>query len=233
MRLSSSLIAVAAAVLPAGASLQAAPVLLELYTSQGCSSCPPADALMTKLAGLDGVIALALHVDYWDYLGWKDEFARPQHTARQRAYAKAARSRTIFTPEIVVQGEERMKGHDAPRIIDEIERQLALPAQAEISLARDGDDLAVHLEPTVSAEPGPSEVYLVRFIPSEGVQIAGGENAGQEVTYTNIVTDWKTIGHWDGTAPLDLRADAPGDGPLAVIVQRSHMGPVLTAAELR
>ena len=208
-------------------------MVLELYTSQGCSSCPPADALLTQLAGLDGVIALALHVDYWDYLGWKDAFGKPQHTARQRAYAKAARSRTIFTPEMVVQGEERLKGHDAPRILDEIERQRALPAQAEISLERDGDALEVHLEPTAATEPGASDVYLVRFIPSQPVQIDAGENAGKAVTYTNIVTDWQTIGQWDGAGPADFRHELGDDEPLAVIVQRSHMGPVLTAAELR
>jgi hypothetical protein len=233
MRLATSLIAAVAAVAPAGPGVQAAPVVLELYTSQGCSSCPPADALLAQLANLDGVIALALHVDYWDYLGWKDAFGKPQHTARQRAYAKAARSRTIFTPEMVVQGEERLKGHDAPRIMDEIARQRALPAEAEITLKREGDMLEVHLEPAGSAEPGPSVVYLVRFIPSEGVDIDAGENAGRSVTYTNIVTDWQTIGEWDGTGPLDLRHEAPGNAPLAVIVQRAHMGPVLTAAELR
>jgi hypothetical protein len=232
MRLASSLIAAAAAVVPAATGLQAAPVVLELYTSQGCSSCPPADALLAQLAGLDGVIALALHVDYWDYLGWKDAFAKPQHTDRQRAYAKAARSRTIFTPEMVVQGEDRLKGHDATSIVEEIKRQLARPAQAEITLKRDGDMLDIHVEPAAAAAPGPSEVYLVRFIPSEGVQIDGGENAGREVTYTNIVTDWRTIGEWDGTGPLDLRQEAE-EGPLAVIVQREHMGAVLTAAELR
>jgi hypothetical protein len=233
MRLATSLIAVVAAVAPAGAGLRAAPVVLELYTSQGCSSCPPADALLAQLAEVDGVIALALHVDYWDYLGWKDAFGKPQHTARQRAYAKAARSRTIFTPEMVVQGEERLKGHDAERIMKEIARQRALPAEAEITLKRDGDDLEVHIEPTGSAEPGASVVYLVRFIPSEGVDIEGGENAGRSVTYTNIVTDWQTIGEWDGASPLDLRHEATGGAPLAVIVQRAHMGPVVTAAEMR
>ena len=233
MRLASSLIAAVAAVVPAGQSLQAAPVVLELYTSQGCSSCPPADALLTQLAGIDGVIALALHVDYWDYLGWKDVFGKSQHTARQRAYAKAGRSRSIFTPEMVVQGEERLKGHDEPRIMDEIDRQRALPDQADITLKRDGDDLEVHLEPVAETKPGMSDVYLVRFLPSEGVDIQAGENAGKKVTYTNIVTDWQTIGQWDGTGPIDLRHEAPGDGPLAVIVQRSHMGPVVTAAEMR
>ena len=107
---------VAASLAPAAVAQQAGPVVLELYTSQGCSSCPPADALFAHLAQRDDVIALALHVDYWDYLGWKDAFARPRHTARQKAYAKAARSRTIFTPEMIVQGEDRVKGHDAAAI---------------------------------------------------------------------------------------------------------------------
>jgi hypothetical protein len=233
MRLATSLIAAVAAIAPAGAGLRAAPVVLELYTSQGCSSCPPADALLAQLAGMDGVIALALHVDYWDYLGWKDAFGKPQHTARQRAYAKAARSRTIFTPEMVVQGDERLKGHDKERIVDEIARQRALPAEAEIALKREGDALEVHIEPAGAADPGPSVVYLVRFIPSEDVDIDAGENAGRSVVYTNIVTDWETIGEWNGDGPLDLRHEAPGDGPLAVIVQRAHMGAVVTAAEMR
>ena len=104
MRLLPKLFAAAALLLPVGAAGQeappATPVLVELFTSQGCSSCPPADALLTELAARDDVIALALHVDYWDYLGWKDEFGRPGNSKRQRAYAKAARSKTIFTPEM-------------------------------------------------------------------------------------------------------------------------------------
>ncbi|MFO1141120.1 MAG: DUF1223 domain-containing protein [Amaricoccus sp.] len=234
MRLAGSLIAAATAIAPVGGAALAAPVVLELYTSQGCSSCPPADALLTELAGLDGVIALALHVDYWDYLGWKDQFARPQHTARQRAYAKAARSRSIFTPEMVVQGQDRLKGHDAPRVMDEIARLRAIPAVADVDLKRDGEALQVHVKPAGDAPvEGPADVFLVRFIPSEGVSIEGGENAGKEMTYTNIVTDWQKIGQWDGAGAMDLRYDDAGAGPLAVIVQRSHMGPVLTAAELQ
>lgn len=232
MRLAGSLIA-GLLLLPAAVAAQGAtPVVLELYTSQGCSSCPPADALLTELAAEPGVIALALHVDYWDYLGWKDGFARPAHSDRQRAYARAARTRTIFTPEMIVQGEERLRGHDAERIQKEIARQQQRPAAATIGLERDGDDLSVHLAPT-GAPVGPAEVYLVRFLPSEEVAIGAGENAGHNVTYTNVVTDWQTIGHWDGETPLDLRAEAVGDQPAAVIVQRSRMGPVLTAAELR
>ncbi len=176
-------------------------MLVELFTSQGCSSCPPADRVLTELAGQPGVIALALHVDYWDYLGWKDDFASPEFTARQRAYAKAARSRTIFTPEMIVQGDDRLKGHDAEHIHKDIARQQQRPAQATLSLERKGDGLEIHLAPTGDAAVGPAEVYLVRFLPSADVSIGGGENAGRDLTYTNIVTDWDTIAHWDGAGP--------------------------------
>ena len=232
MRLLPSVFAAALVLVPLGARAQTTPVVLELYTSQGCSSCPPADALLTELAGLDGVIALALHVDYWDYLGWKDAFGRPGNTARQRAYAKAARSRTIFTPEMVVQGEERLKGHDAKSILKGIARHQKQPAAVALSVTRDGEVLEVHLAPEGEANAGPSDVHLVRYTPQESVAIEGGENAGLDLTYTNIVTEWETVARWDGLAPLDLRLEGEKAGPVAVIVQKAHMGPVLTAAKL-
>ena len=229
MRLVLILSALAALFMPQVGRAQPAPVVVELFTSQGCSSCPPADALLAELAGADGVIALALHVDYWDYLGWTDSFAKPRYTERQRAYAKAAKSRTIFTPQMVVQGAERLKGHDAERIRDRIEAHRMRDAPVGLTLEPDGEALAVRIEPRREGLE-PADVHLVRFIPEEVVAIGGGENAGQTVAYSNIVTDWETIGHWDGTAPMDLRVEEAGDGPLAVIVQRAKMGPVLTAA---
>jgi hypothetical protein len=229
MRLLRPLIVAAALLTPLGAAAQGAPVVVELFTSQGCSSCPPADALLTELAGREGVIALALHVDYWDYLGWKDAFALPGNTARQRAYAKAAKSRSIFTPEMVVQGAERVKGHDAERVLAEIARYEARPPGAELGLERDGDTLRIHLAPAGDGG-GPADIHLVRFRPSAEVAIEAGENAGREVTYTNIVTGWETIARWDGASAVDMRYEGLEDGPVAVIVQGKHMGPVLTAA---
>jgi hypothetical protein len=208
------------------------PVVVELFTSQGCSSCPPADALLARLAEREGVIALALHVDYWDYLGWADSWGKPKHTARQRGYAKAAGHRSIFTPEMVVQGEKHLKGHDAGRIIEKIEGCQDEPRRAEVRLERDGDALDIRVAP-LAANLGMAEVHLVRFKPEEQVSIEAGENAGRDLLYTNIVTAWDTIARWDGTAPLDIRHEATGDGPLAVIVQSSHFGPILAAAELR
>ena len=204
-------------------------------TSQGCSSCPPADALLTELAGRDGVIALALHVDYWDYLGWKDEFARPQHTARQRAYAKAARSRSIFTPEMVVQGEERLKGHDAAA--DHRARSRG-SRRAGAGRAEPASATATRCRSTSSRRRA-RRARAGRGLPGALHPVRGRRRSraartpASEITYTNIVTDWETIGHWDGAGPVDLRYEAVGDEPLAVIVQGSHMGPVLTAAELQ
>lgn len=228
MRLSLILPAVAALLVPQVGQAQPAPVVVELFTSQGCSSCPPADALLTELAGTDGVIALALHVDYWDYLGWSDSFAAPRYTERQRAYAKAAKSRTIFTPQMVVQGLDRLKGHDVARIRDRIAAYRMRDAPVGLSLAADGNGLTVRIESRGEAV-GPADVHLVRFLPEQQVAIEAGENAGQTLTYSNIVTDWQTIGHWDGATPTELRVEEAGDGPLAVIVQEGRMGPVLTA----
>jgi hypothetical protein len=221
-----------AVLMPQHGRAQPAPVVLELFTSQGCSSCPPADALLAELADAEGVIALALHVDYWDYLGWTDSFAKPRYTERQRAYAKAAKSRTIFTPQMVVQGSERLKGHDAERIREEIAAHRMREAPVGLTLEPDGDGLAVRIEPREGGSKdglGPADVHLVRFIPEEVVAIEGGENEGQTVTYSNIVTEWETIGHWDGLAPVELKVEEAADGPLAVIVQQAKMGPVLTA----
>lgn len=223
------LTALAAVSLPQQGGAQPAPVVLELYTSQGCASCPPADALLGELARIDGVIALALHVDYWDYLGWADSFGQAAYADRQRAYAKAAKSRTVYTPEMVVQGTDRLKGHDAERIRERIAAHQASSPSVALTLTPQGEDLAIRIEP-MRADVGPADVHVAHFIPEEEVAIGGGENAGRTVTYSNIVTDWQTIGGWDGAAPVELRYEDAGEGPLAVIVQRAKMGPVLGAA---
>ena len=188
------LLSALAVLMPQVGRAQPAPVVVELFTSQGCSSCPPADALLAELAGTEGVIALALHVDYWDYLGWTDSFAAPRYTERQRAYAKAAKSRTIFTPEMVVQGSERLKGHDGERIRERMAAHRMRDAPVGLTIEPDGDALAIRIEPRED-DVGPADVHVVRFIEEEVVAIEAGENAEQTVTYSNIVTDWQTVGH--------------------------------------
>ena len=207
------------------------PVVVELYTSQGCIACPPADALLSELASMEGVVALSLHVDYWDYMGWRDDFGRPEHTARQKAYARAEGSRTLYTPQMVVQGEDRLKGHDADAIRADIARRQAEAAPATVTAERAGETLTLRLAP-VSAPVGPADVALVSYLPSRTVDIERGDNAGRRIDYTNIVTDWRTVGRWDGSGPYEMTlADAP-QGPLAVIVQQAHLGPIVGAALL-
>jgi hypothetical protein len=233
MRLFWLVVAMLVVLLPGAGRAQPAPVVVELFTSQGCSSCPPADALLAELAGQPGVIALALHVDYWDYLGWKDSFADPAFSARQKAYAKAHGSRSIFTPQMVVQGGDSLVGHDAPRILSRIAAHQAAPSPVNLALRRDGDALLINLAPR-DAPVGPADVHVVRLIPSREVSIEGGENAGQRILYSNIVASWDTVASWDGTAAVELRYEGlPSDAPpVVVIVQRGRLGPILTAASL-
>ncbi len=208
------------------------PVLVELYTSQGCSSCPPADALFERLAARGDVLALALHVDYWDYIGWKDTFASPAYTARQKDYARVVESRTIYTPQMVIGGQDHLVGTREMELAELIERHKDLPERVRLTVIRTGDTLAVTAEPA-GALPAEMVVQLVRFMPEATVSIERGENAGETITYINIVTDWREIGRWDGAATLSLSADAAGDDRAAVIVQEPGPGAVVAAALAR
>ncbi|WP_241524105.1 DUF1223 domain-containing protein [Oceaniglobus indicus] len=207
------------------------PVLVELYTSQGCSSCPPADELLTRLAGRDDVIALALHVDYWDYIGWKDIFGQKAHTARQKGYVRAAQGRTIYTPQLIVGGQDHVVGYRPMEVADLLMAHKARPDAVHLALHRENGKVVITAE-MASAEPGEMWVQVAVFIPRETVHIERGENAGKTVVYSNIVRSLDKVGDWDGTAPLSIAVDAPADAPLAVIIQRADYGPVLAAARL-
>jgi hypothetical protein len=207
-------------------------VVVELYTSQGCSSCPPADALFEELAARPGILALALHVDYWDYIGWADTFAQPGFTERQKAYARAAGSRTLYTPQMVVGGRDHLVGSESMELGQLIELHRAAAPAARVGLRRIG----AALEVTAEAPEGldrPVTVQLVRYKPRETVAIERGENAGRTLTYVNIVTEWRPVGRWTGEAPLSLVVEAPGDLPAAVILQEDGQGPIIAAAALR
>ncbi|MEZ5779900.1 MAG: DUF1223 domain-containing protein [Paracoccaceae bacterium] len=208
------------------------PVVLELYTSQGCSSCPPADKILAGMAGRDDVIALALHVDYWDYLGWKDAFGDPKFSKRQRAYARFAGARTVYTPQMIVGGMDHLVGV-RPAELDALIRSHANKAEkVDLRLGRQGG--AVQLSATAAAAlPRGSVVQLVRYKPVERVEIRRGENAGRVFDYANIVTEWSQIAEWDGASPLDLRIKAGGSDPVVVIIQEPGPGPILAAARLR
>lgn len=214
------------------AQAQNSPVVVELYTSQGCSSCPPADAFLTELSTRKDVIALALHVDYWDYLGWPDQFASAVFTNRQRAYAMAASKKTVYTPQIVVQGVAHAVGNrinDVNRLIAQFEGQTAPVA---ITLSRSGGALTISVRALLE-DVGPSFVQIVRYHPRAEVKILAGENAGREIVYSNIVTYWKPIARWNGTGELNVRANIQGGDPVVVLVQREGPGAILAAEVLR
>lgn len=221
-----------ASLAPAAPAMAEGPVVVELFTSQGCSSCPPADALLGELVDRDDVIALSLHVDYWDYLGWVDEFADPAHTARQRGYAKAAGSTMIYTPQMVIGGKNHIVGTRAMELAEQIEAHKDAPDPVEMSLTRVGaGELRIKAQ-RVSAVPPVMVVQLVRYTPAQQVDIRSGENAGKSIAYHNVVSSLVAIGKWDGNADLSMVAEAPGDAPAVVLIQDGSFGPILAAARI-
>lgn len=206
--------------------------VVELYTSQGCSSCPPADAYLAKLAREPGVIALALHVDYWDYIGWADTFGNPRFSDRQRDYARAAGGTTIYTPQMVVQGVDHAVGSDPDDVAGMIRRHQSGAAMVVLQLTRQGKEVRVHAKARVALE-GPLVVQLVRYRPLAKVVIERGENAGRTINYVNIVTSWTKVGEWRGGGDLDMVVPAPGAEAVVVILQEPGPGMIFAASALR
>lgn len=218
--------------LAAAAQVQAEPVVVvELFTSQGCSSCPPADEFLSMLASDPRILPLALHVDYWDYIGWEDHFAQPKFSERQRDYARAVGSRTIYTPQLIIGGADRIEGFAPEETAERLRAHLGAATPVRLTVTREGDKLVIRAE----ADPPltePVRVQLVRFKPEETVTIERGENAGKTITYRNIVTSWDRLDDWAGQAPLEVTAPYDGDEPGAVIVQTDGPATILAAARV-
>jgi hypothetical protein len=214
-----------------GVFAQQAPVVVELFTSQGCSSCPPADQLLAELGTRDDVIPLALHVDYWDYIGWKDAFASPDNTRRQKGYAHAGGWRTIYTPQMVVNGAEDVVGSRPMKVADLIMKHAMAPQPVKLDIARQGNQLSISA--TADGNVGPLEVHVVRYAAQEQVDIRRGENAGRKITYTHVVQDWDTKGQWNGRGRYDTKLRVKGEAPVVVLLQKPNHGAILAAARLR
>ena len=205
-----------------------ADVLVELFTSQGCSSCPPADALLGRIAERDGVIALAFHVDYWDYLGWRDTFAEPEHTARQVSYREAWDAAVIYTPQIVVDGRRSVPATDRDGILRAIGAAASDDDEQPIRIESDDGMLKARLDAADLARP--CTVWVAKYDRSETVAVERGENAGRTLTYNNVVTSLDRIGDWDGQGEtVMLPQPGPGEG-VAIWLQEGPGGPVLAAA---
>ncbi|MBF9059141.1 DUF1223 domain-containing protein [Rhodobacterales bacterium HKCCSP123] len=208
------------------------PVVVELFTSQGCAACPPADALLGELSMRDDVIALALHVDYWDYIGWEDVFARPEFTRRQQAYGHAAGSTVVYTPQMIVGGQERVVGVRPMAVAELIQAHRAQADPVTLSVEPRGGEYRVeavaHMPP-----PRPTMVVqLVSFMPHAEVEIERGERAGTVGSHYNVVTSWQVVGEWDGTSPFTFALVPSSDRPHVVIVQEAGPGAILGAARI-
>jgi hypothetical protein len=218
------------------------PVVVELFTSQGCSSCPPADEYLGELMQRGNIIPLAFHVDYWNYIGWTDPFASKQMTHRQKAYSRALGQRYIYTPEMVVNGTTQEVGSNRGGVeaLIEAARKEAQTGPA-ISLTRE-DDGKIRLRigaaaPRAAAAKEIATVWLVKFDREHRTTVAVGENEGRTLTDYNAVRTLHQLGSWTGEA-LDIVYDAndpdePGNGGCAVLVQRDGAGPIIAAAMLK
>jgi hypothetical protein len=211
------------------ASASAQPVVVELFTSQGCSSCPPADEYLGDLARRPNIIALAYHVDYWDELGWKDRFSIPAAAQRQRGYVKRLSRAGAFTPQIVVSGDTSLVGSN--RV--EVERAIKGDRDAlAMTLSKSGGNVQVQF---TEAWREPMDVYLVSYLARATDKIERGENARRTLKHFNVVRSFKRLGTWNGkpqrmTAPL---AELPPDATsVAVILQRKNQGAIAGAAML-
>ena len=177
--------------------------VLELFTSQGCSSCPPADRLLGELQQDPSLITMSLAVDYWDYLGWKDTLALHGHSDRQRAYAHARSDREVYTPQVVVNGVMHVLGSDRAAIERAITqtRRTAAPLSLPLKLAIVGDTLTVNVS-AANDNRGSGEVWLCPIIKEVPVAIGRGENNGRKITYHNVVRRWVKLGDWMGKAEI-------------------------------
>jgi hypothetical protein len=214
---------------PAAAAADS-PVVVELFTSQGCSSCPAADALLAEMEGREDIIPLALHVDYWDYIGWADGFARPEFTRRQKGYAASAGERRIYTPQIIVNGREDVVGSHPMKVAALIEKHAAAEPRVALQVRREGGRLHIHARALEAMRP--CAVYVVQYEPAREVMIERGENAGRSIRYTHIVRDWQLLRDWDDGAPFEAVAEVDETLPVVVLVQEDRYGPILAAARL-
>ncbi|MDB5548078.1 MAG: hypothetical protein JWR73_2528 [Tardiphaga sp.] len=242
-----ALVACAASALPGlmliGSAQATEPrAVIELFTSQGCSSCPPADKILGDLAADPSIIALTMPIDYWDYLGWKDTLADARFSARQKAYSHMRGDRDVYTPQVIVNGTVHMIGSDRGHIENAVittkqavDKTMSVP----VSLTQSGKQINVSVaaSKTPATASSRGEVWICSVSKSVPIAIGRGENRGREVTYYNVVRNWLKVGDWTGTAnswtvPLE---NVARDGVDAAVVyvqdgSRDRPGPMLGAA---
>jgi hypothetical protein len=212
------------------------PIMVELFTSQGCSSCPAADVFLGELQSRQDVVAISFNIDYWDYIGWRDTLASHENTLRQQAYARVLSSHQVYTPEMVIDGADNVPGNQRDKALKIIERRKSADVDQRIpvTLRLAGDEV------DVSIGPGPKRdatVWMAHTASARTVNIGRGENRGRIVTYHNVVRSFAAVGKFSGD-PLSLRLPTKGqpgestDG-IVVWVQTGEMGKIYGVAQIK
>jgi len=239
MKLLFSLVAAVGLMAPALAAQS--PVVVELFTSEGCSSCPPADALLVKLSQMDGpglpqVIVLGEHVDYWNHIGWTDRFSSPQFSQRQDGYARHFGLASAYTPQMVIDGQRQLVGNDASGVGHQIDAAAKTEKPAKISVTQLTNG---HYTVSVQAPNEKGKVLLAITEDSLSSEVKAGENSGRTLRHAGVVRELRTIGSlkngsFDGTVDVPLKRDwNPANVKAVVFVQQGDFGPILGAAYLR
>ena len=210
------------------------PILVELFTSQGCSDCPPADHLLRELAARKDVVALTLPITYWDMLGWKDTLATDANTQRQKAYAKAMSRSGVYTPQIVVGGAEHVIGGHRDKVLTAIAHAQAQREFVPIAIAQGSGRVTVTIAARAEGQRSTAAtIWLMHTLSHAKVAIGGGENNTRELVYANVVREMQRFGDWDGgekNFTIPMRAEPGKQDGIAIVLQRADYGPVIGAA---
>lgn len=211
---------------------KAQPVLIELFTSQGCSSCPPADELAADLARDPNNIILSFNVDYWDYLGWRDTLAKPEYTQRQYDYAKSRGDGSVYTPQMVVNGGAHAVGSRRSDVQHEIDNSREQPPPMVIKLAVDKKSISVEID--AGPIEGEATLWLMAVEPRVKQKIERGENTGRDITYINVVRNLVPAAMWSGQAYMESwMRDAvmtKGTSEVVAVLQHNKVGKVIGLA---
>ncbi len=214
-----------------------APTIVELYTSQGCSSCPPADLLLGELSQNPDIITLSLNVDYWDYLGWRDTLGSPRHTKRQQAYAANLGKRQVYTPQMMINGHLDVVGSRRKEVFKTLKQASSPGPRVPMNIIENKQDIVID----VSESPSPAlarkaTVWVLITSPKVLVPVERGENRGKNITYHNVVRQIVPAGMWEGKS---LRITLPKDGlglqgkrDCVALLQQGTVGKVIGAARM-
>ncbi|MBL8836735.1 MAG: DUF1223 domain-containing protein [Alphaproteobacteria bacterium] len=203
------------------------PIVVELFTSQGCNSCPPADEFLRELSTQPDVLAIEFHVDYWDYIGWRDPFAQRYFTERQRAYSRALEQRYVFTPQMVIDGRFQEVGSDRAAVLRLIERARTMRTDAPTIEAVPGERATVRVSGPVH---GPAVVWAAALDPAHETDVLRGENGGRRLVNTNTVRRMQRLGVYSGTTEeYPMIACEPHQAVAIVLQGANGYGPIYAA----